>query len=126
MSEPNGAPVVDGAASELCDTISRSMGSVWQRHTGARPDAISTELGVDKVRCVIEGATEPAAPAEDADEKSVADAPALLTDSAHRNEAIESIRRATHRRVVGFISKRDKSAGISTQTFILDAKRVKN
>jgi hypothetical protein len=102
------------------------MGSVWQRHTGARPDAISTELGVDKVRCVIEGATEPAAPAEDAEAESAAEAPVLLTDSAHRNEAIESVRRATHRRVVGFISKRDKTAGVSTQTFILDAKRVKN
>ena len=124
MSDPNGAPPVDTAATELCDTISRSMGSVWQRATGARPDAISTELGVDKVRCVIEGSDEPAPPA--ADEEAAADAPVLLTDSAHRNEAIESIRRATHRRVIGFISKRDKTAGTSTQTFILDGKHVKN
>ena len=124
MSDSNGAPEADDAASELTTTINRSMGSVWQRHTGARPDAISTEIGADKVRCVIEGSTTP--PAVDEDAEPAPEAPVLISDSAHRNEAIESVRRATHRRVVGFISKRDEKAGTSTQTFILDSRRVKN
>ena len=125
MSDSDGAPAADNAASELSDTINRSIGSVWQRHTGARPDAISTEIGADKVRCVIEGSDD-SAPAEEADAEPAADAPVLLTVSAHRNESIESVRRATHRRVVGFISKRDEKAGTSTQTFILDRRLARN
>jgi hypothetical protein len=111
---------------ELSDAINRSIGSVWMRHTGERPETISTEIGHDKVKCVIEGAEAPAPAPDGAEVETEPDAPILLTDSAHRNESIESVRRATHRRVVGFISKRDAEAGTSTQTFILDRKHVKN
>ena len=122
MNDPSADAVARGDESELSDSINRSMGSVWQRHTGERPISISTEIGTDKVRCVIEGADAPAV-VEDEAEAQVA---MLLTASGQRNEAIESVRRATHRRVVGFISKRDDKAGTSTQTFILDSRRVKN
>jgi hypothetical protein len=124
MSDRNEDRAVDSDERELSNVISHSMGSVWQRHTGARPDSISTEIGHDKVRCVIEGAEAPASDEEEAEPAT--DAPVLLTVSAHRSEAIESVRRATHRRVVGFISKRDADAGTSTQTFILDRRHVKN
>ena len=124
MSDTTSLPAVDDDVRELSDAITHSMGSIWQRHTGARPDAITTEIGKDKVRCVIEGA-EAAAPDEDEVEAD-SDAPVLLTVSGHRSEAVESVRRATHRRVIGFISKRDAKAGTSTQTFILDRKHVKN
>lgn len=121
MNDPQGAPARTSRDGELSHEISRSMGTVWQRHTGARPDSISTEIGTDKVRCVIAGSDTPV-PTDDAEAQTAI----LLTVSAQRSEAIESVRRATHRRVVGFISKRDKDAGISTQTFILDSRAVKN
>jgi primosomal replication protein N len=121
MNDANGAPAAEVETSELGDEISRSMGSVWARHTGARPDSISTEISADKIRCVIEGSTTP--PVDDEAEAQVA---MLLTATGQKSEAIESVRRATHRRVVGFISKRDDKAGTSTQTFILDARRAKN
>ena len=120
MTDPSAdsAGQIDG--SELGEEISRSMGTVWARHTGERPSSISTEVGTDRVRCVIEG---PLAP--DVVDEAQAEV-AMLTVSAQRSEAIESVRRATHRRVVGFISRRDDEAGTSTQTFILDGRRAKN
>ena len=108
----------------LSDVINQSLGSIWMRHTGARPDAIATEIGIDRVRCVIEGAEAPTP--DEAEVEAESDAPVLLTVSGHRTEAIESVRRATHRRVVGFTSKRDAKARTSTQTFILDRRHVKN
>ena len=124
MSNAKGILRMDADARELRDSINRSIGSIWQRHTGAQPDAISTEIGGDRVRCVIEGAEAPAP--DETEMEAESDAPVLLTVSAHRNESIESVRRATHRRVIGFISKRDAKAGTSTQTFILDRRHVKN
>ena len=109
---------------DLTSAINQSIGSIWQRHTGARPDAISTEIGADRIQCVIQGAEAPAP--DEAETEAESDAPVLLTVSAQRSDAIECVRRATHRRVIGFISKRDADAGTSTQTFILDRRRVKN
>ena len=123
MNDPTANSVVELDGSELSDEISRSMGSVWARHTGERPTSISTEVGTDRVRCVITGELAPAA--DEADEPDAQPA-VLLTVSAQRSEAIESVRRATHRRVVGFISRRDDDAGTSTQTFVLDGRRAKN
>lgn len=122
MNDPSAESAAGVDNAELNEEITRSMSSVWARHTGERPDSISTVIGTDKVRCVIEGAEAPAVVEEEAE----AQVAVLLTVSAQRNEAIESVRRATHRRVVGFISKRDKAAGTSTQTFILDARRPRN
>jgi hypothetical protein len=124
MSIPTGTTAVEADVRDYATEISHSLGSIWQRHTGARPDAISTEIGADKVRCVIEGAEAPAP--DEADVETASDAPLLLTVSAQRRDAIECVRRVTHRRIVGFISKRDAKAGTSTQTFILDRRHTKN
>jgi hypothetical protein len=128
MNDAYGAVPGGADEHELTAEISKSMGTVWQRHTGQRPDSVATEVGTDRVRCVIAGAEAPAsgdeAPAS-GDEVATQTA-VLLTASAQRNEAIESVRRATHRRVVGFIATRDDDAGTSTQTFILDGRRARN
>jgi len=99
-------------AQPLDEELNRALGSVWARHTGQRPDSIDTEVKGDLIKCVIEEAEADA-------ERSDDDAP-LLTVSAQRGEAIASVRRATRRRVVGFVTKQNKQTGTWTQTFILE------
>ena len=103
------------------DEIARSLGSVWQRFSGQRPKSTSVEIEKNVVRCVIEeGSSEPAA--EEGAEAS--GDPDLSPDSPSFNyNATAAITRATGRRVVAFIPKRDKKSHTSTQTFILDQPR---
>jgi hypothetical protein len=121
MNDPTADPAAEADGQELSEEISRMMGSVWQRHTGERPSSISTEIGTDKVKCVIVGDAAPEA-ADEADMQVAM----LISVSDQRNAAIDFVRRATHRRVVGFISNRDDKAGTSTQTFILDRRVPRN
>jgi hypothetical protein len=101
------------------DQIARSMGSVWQRFSGARPKSTSVEIERNVVRCTIEEGT-----AEPADENAEPVEPGLSTDSpSFSYNATAVITRATGRRVVAFIPKHDKKAQTSTQTFILDQPR---
>ena len=103
------------------DQIARSLGSVWQRFSGQRPKSTSVEIEKNVVRCTIEEGTAESATDEDAE---VTAEPGLSTDSPSFNyNATAAISRATGRRVVAFIPKRDKKTQISTQTFILDQPR---
>jgi uncharacterized protein YbcI len=108
-------------ASELTDEINRALGSVWKRHAGERPTSISTEINGDVIRCTIEGHVADASTEEE--EEAEAEEVVLLTVDGQKSEAISSIRRATHRKVIACFSKRDDKAGVSTQTFILDRDR---
>jgi hypothetical protein len=131
MSDPNiSTRSASGTATEVSEEISRSVGSIWQRHAGARP-TVSTEIEGDVVTCVIEGSTDIVAvevaeavvvaegDAEPAEAKPV-DGKKLLSTGAYRADAIICVARSTRRRVMGFISSRDADAGTSTQRFILE------
>jgi hypothetical protein len=103
------------------DQIARSLGSVWQRFSGQRPKSTSVAIEKNVVRCVIEEG-EPEPPSDEDAETSTE--PGLSPDSPSFNyNATAVITRATGRRVVAFIPKRDKKAQTSTQTFILDQPR---
>src|SRR3954449_1250181 len=103
------------------DEIARSLGSVWQRFSGQRPKSTSVEIEKNGVRCVIQEGT--AEPATDEDAEATGN-PDLSPDSPSFNyNATAAITRATGRRVVAFIPKRDKKTHTSTQTFILDQPR---
>jgi hypothetical protein len=103
------------------DEIARSLGSVWQRFSGQRPKSTSVEIEKNVVRCVIQEGTSEPATEEDAE---AGGDPDLSPDSPSFNyNATAAITRATGRRVVAFIPKRDKKSHTSTQTFILDQPR---
>jgi hypothetical protein len=105
---------------QTSDQIARSLGSVWQRFSGERPKSTKVEVGANVVRCVIEEGVPDPATAEDAATRD----PSLSPDSASFGyNATAVITRATGRRVVAFIPKRDKKTQTSTQTFILDQPR---
>jgi hypothetical protein len=103
------------------DEIARAMGSVWARFAGQRPKSTNVVIEGDRVRCVIqEGAVEPPAEGDE-----TAPAEALLTPATFGYNAMAAVRRATGRKVVGFIPNRDKTTEVSTQVFILERQRRK-
>ena len=98
------------------DQIARSLGSVWERFAGQRPKSTTVAIEKNRITCVIE----PGAP----DSASEAGEGGTPTDSASFNyNASAVVTRATGRRVIALIPKRDKKAQTSTQTFILDQPR---
>jgi hypothetical protein len=113
----------EAAAPSVSTEIERSVGSIWQRRTGARPASVSTKIEGDAVRCVIEEG-EPTAEESAALEQAE---PAIGgTDSnAYRHEASAAVARITKRTVSAYIAKRDKQTGLATQTFILERVRTK-
>jgi hypothetical protein len=102
MSDPEGDPP------ESTQTrLSRSMGTVWQNHTGERPGTVSAQIDGDVVRCAI------------------AKADGQSPDSSrYRNEAIAAVGRIMGRRVKAFIPKHDDKTDTTTDTFILEPPRV--
>lgn len=132
MSNPQEtAPGSDGAV-DLSGDIARSIGSVWQRHAGAKPTSVTTEISKDTIKCMLEVplATDEAVAATDEDVtddfyegSEVVRSP---QSSRYRNEATAMISRLTGRRVLGFIAKRDAKTNLASHTFILERIRVKN
>jgi len=101
--------------------IARSLANVWYRFSGRRPSAMSVEVSRDSVRCVIEddpaeGATGDGAPAG---------TDSGLGSSRFGYDATAAITRATGRRVIAFIPKRDRDTRIVTQTYIFDPPRTR-
>jgi hypothetical protein len=86
-----------------------------------RPKSTSIEIDRDAVRCLIEeGAPDPTI----ADGDDGAHGPSPTPDSsAFQRDSSAAVTRATGRRVVAFIPKRDAKAGTAKQTFILDRPR---
>lgn len=104
---------------ELADELGRSLGAIWLRHAGARPSSVSVEMSGNVVRCVMEGAVSAidSEPVAGDDGGPVVRSP----DSAgYRNEATAAVRRITHRRVRGFVPKRDGKSDVATDTYILE------
>ena len=113
----------EAAVPSVSTEIERSVGSIWQRRTGARPASVTTKIEGDAVRCVIEEG-DPTAEETEAIEQAE---PAVAgTDSnAYRHEASAAVARITKRTVSAYIAKRDKKTGLATQTFILERVRTK-
>ena len=127
MSDPKANPADELVRDpELCGEIERSLSSIWQRRTGARPTAISAEFRGDLVKCAIEPG-EPEADAESADADAAEPAfDTTSTDStAYRREASAAVKKVLHRNVTAYIAAEDKKTGVETQTFILERVQIK-
>jgi hypothetical protein len=107
---------------ELSDELSRSLGSIWQRHAGGRPSDATIEISGNVVKFVMVDAVSAAAePAEDGSAPNEA----LSPDSGdYRLEVIAAVTKITGRRVRGFIPKRDSKTDVATDTYILEPVRA--
>lgn len=125
MRDSLDATTVDEPRSQatVTDEIARSLGSLWQRVSGARPKSTSIEIGNNRVRCVME---ERAPDAEDPEDGEVESPESALGSARFQRDASAVVHRATGRRVVAFIAKRDEGTRTSKQTFILDSPRQRN
>jgi hypothetical protein len=108
----------DGRSGVDTNEIARSLGSVWERFSGHRPKSTSVEMGEDVVKCVIEEHAPDSGPDEAAEVPE--DDDPRLSPAGLKHNATAAISRITGRRVVAFITKQDKNAQVSTQTFLLD------
>jgi hypothetical protein len=120
MSNPtDGAPSAGGRRADLSEELSRSLGSIWQRHAGGRPETTTVEISGDVVKCVMEGAVSSIDTEPTVDESGAA---VLRSPSStrYRNEAVAAVGRITRRRVRGFIPKRDEKSDLATDTYILE------
>lgn len=122
MSDPTMGEAPAGADQQrldLSEELSRSLGSIWQRHAGGRPSTTSIELSGDVVKYVMEGAVSGIDTEPTIDESG---AEVLLSPGSTRyqNEAIAAVRRITRRRVRGYIPKRDEKSDVATDTYILE------
>ena len=117
MSDPtNGA--TDGRSTEVTDQLTRSLNTIWQRHAGCKPSAVSMEIKGDVVKFVMQDAV--SAIGSDLNEDD-ADAASRSPDSADYGvEAIAAVRKHTHRNVRGFIPKRNKKTDVASDTYILE------
>ncbi len=108
---------------DLTEELSRSLGSIWQRHAGGRPTATSVELSSDVIKYVMEGAvsTIDTEPTVDESGNEVLRSP---SSNRYKNEAIAAVSRITRRRVRGFIPKRDEKTDLATDTYILEPVHV--
>jgi hypothetical protein len=112
---------VEGSDDPASREIARSLSSIWLRFSGQRPASMTVEMEPNVVRCTIGEGTGDQPTDEDAE---AAHEPHLTPDSpSFSYDATAAVTRATGRRVVAFIPKRDKKALTATQTFILDQPR---
>jgi hypothetical protein len=122
MPESTPAAAVDPAPEtvEVETQIGRSLSAIWERHDGARPQAIDTTCEADVVRCVIEPGTREADGDQAGEEFS-----SSIDSTAYRNEAMASVGKHTRRTVKALIAKSPSKAK-TTNTFILERRRRRN
>jgi hypothetical protein len=120
MVDPQQVPSGTRPGSEVCDEIGRAVASLWQRRSGARPSSVTTEYVGDVVRCTIEEEQDPVA----SDDAPVPH-PDELDSRRYGSRATAAVARLTGRRVVGFVAK-DAADDATTNTFILDSRRIKH
>ncbi len=97
--------------------VTRSLSAVWKRYSATRPPAVETEIRGNKVRCVLHDAVgdfELGLSAQDAADGAARD----LT--SYRREASAAVAKATHHRVLAFISEHDAKTDTATELFLLD------
>jgi hypothetical protein len=111
MSNPTHEPVAEPVVHDtnISQEIARSLSSIWQRRTGAKPNSINAEFRGDVVRCRIDtDALEP-------DTES----------SGYQHEACAAVTRIVRRKVSAYIASTDAKTGTTTQKFIFERIRVK-
>jgi len=111
---------------DLSSEIGSSLASVWARYVGARPTNAEIHLDGSAVRwTIVDGARE-----FEEGMNAVSDDPEkprpVRTVASYRRETSAAVAKATHRGVTARISKEDKKTGTTTETFILEPKRVRN
>jgi hypothetical protein len=102
MSDPQGTP-----GESVQTQLSRSMGSVWEQHTGGRPGGVNAMVNGDVVSCAIE--------------KAEGQSPDSV---GYKNDATAMVARIMGRKVKAFIPKHDKTTDVTTDKFILEPPRV--
>jgi hypothetical protein len=120
MSDPSTEAPVEDANAEVKAELTRSLNSIWQRHSGGKPSSTDTELKGDSVKFVMHDAVSGIGN-EAAEGEEASDEPVGSPDSVeYRNEAIAAVRRITKRKVRGFIPKRNKKTDEASDTYILE------
>jgi hypothetical protein len=105
--EPPAQPVVSD--DNIPQEIARSLSSIWQRRTGAKPNSINAEFSGDVVRCAID-----------------TDEPEPDTESSgYQHEACAAVTRIVRRKVSAYIASTDANTGTTTQKFIFERIRVR-
>jgi hypothetical protein len=96
--------------------VTRSLSAVWKRYSATRPTNVETEIDGSKVRCVLRGAVGDfeLGMSEQAEDDGARDM------TSYRRDASAAVSRATHRRVLAFISKHDADTDTATEVFVLD------
>jgi uncharacterized protein YbcI len=97
--------------------VTRSIGAVWKRYAATRPAVIETDISGNRVRCVLRDAVsefELGLSSQDETDGALRD----LT--SYRREASAAIAKATHHRVLAFISDHDEKTDTATELFLLD------
>ena len=119
MSDPDGGATQTQASSEVSEQLTRSLSSIWEQHTGARPSAVSLELSTDTVRFVMQDAVSTIGNGTHADdaEPGVVRSP---DSTRYKNEASAAVRRITRRRVRAFIPKRNQKTDVASDTYVLE------
>ena len=118
MSDPS-TGVTDGRSTEVTDQLTRSLNTIWQRHAGCKPSAVSMEIKGDALTFVMQDAVSGIGTevAEDDDADAADRSP---NSPEYQIEAIASVRRITRRNVRGFIPKRNKKTDVASDTYILE------
>lgn len=97
--------------------VTRSLSAVWKRYAANRPETVETEISGNRVRCVLRDAVgdfELGLSAQDDGDGAVRDM------TTYRRDASAAVARATHRRVLAFISEHDAETDTATELFLLD------
>jgi hypothetical protein len=104
---------------ELCEQIGRSVGTLWARHSGVRPESVDTEYDGDVIRCEIHPGPSLEVESEDGEEAS-----GSIGAVTYQRQAQAEVARLTGRTVLAFIAKTRKDA-VSTNAFVLEPILVK-
>lgn len=105
---------------DLPTEVTRSLTALWKRYAIERPAEAETEISGSVVRCVLHGAVEnfekgmAAQADDDRDGKSARDV------TTYRRDAAAAVSKATHKRVLAFISDHDAKTDVATEVFVLD------
>jgi hypothetical protein len=97
--------------------VTRSIGAVWKRYAANRPDNVETRISGNKVLCVLHDAVgdfELGLSEQDETEGTARDM------TSYRREASAAVAKATHRRVLAFISEHNAKTDTATELFLLD------
>jgi hypothetical protein len=103
MSNP-----VEGATESPQKQVSRSLVSICESHSKARPKSVDTEIAGNVVTCEFD---------------AEADVP---TSPSYRMAAMAAVTRITGRKVTAFIPKHGAGGDVSTETFVLERAQIKH